>query len=86
MKASPPLGGGQIQFECSESCVQSTWRDFPVGSCNFNKRPQHVYFLGVLVGVSSSVKRLHDHRNSYKMKRLVVVTLLQFQRFSPLSS
>lgn len=40
----------------------------------------------VLVNVSVSPKRHHDHRNFYKWKHLIGVATLQFQRFGPLSS
>lgn len=39
----------------------------------------------VLVNVSVSPKRHHDHRNFYKWKHLTGVATLQFQRFGPLS-
>ena len=39
--------------------------------------------VAVLVGVSITVMRHHDHRNSYKEKHLIGADL-QFQRFSPL--
>ena len=45
---------------------------------------QMSFFKGHCLKVSISVKRYHDHGNSYKGKHLIGD--LHFQRFSPLSS
>ena len=51
---------------------------------NVLKKTNH-HILCYCLRVSITMKRHHDHGNSY-MKHLIGVTRLQFQRFSPLSS